>query len=726
MNPNRFRRVRRWRAGYLLGALIPVLSQWVWAAAPLTATLLPEREVAAIGAEINGLIAKDTVAELGRYHRVQASSGYNSAALYIAAKAKQYGLDQVQVLKFPADGAKTYYTLRSSVGWEADLGQLWEVSPKPRKVADYEEMRVALADYSQSADVTADMVDVGAGDKAADYEGQDVKGKIVLAGGPVAAVHALACDNHGAAGILSYQPNQVTGWSGDYVNNVRWGHLSPYNPKNKFAFMISLGQARVFRERLALGQHIKLHAMVKARMQPGNYEVVTAVIPGTDLASEEIAFSCHLCHQRPGANDNASGAAAILEVARTLKTLIDRGDLPRPRRTIRFLWPPEINGTMAYLAEHPEELKRIKAVIHCDMVGGDYSITKSVLHMTHTPASLPSCVNVIGDVFTQYAIAASLDGAMNGDTDHALISQGGSKDSLVADITPYEMGSDHDIYEEGSFRIPAIYLRDWPDVFIHTNNDVPENIDATKIKRSSFIAAASGYFLATAGAKEAAALADAVFADAVARMPAEHQRYVDAERGGPDGAREAKNVIGFSLAMDQAALTSVRMFAPDDAALGSKVDGLVDQLSGIWLMLTGQLTQEQRGKKLYFAFTPKGEPAERDAKHKRGRDEDSRQPQGEWTGLVPVRVLAGPMNVYYYDFITDHARPEELGIVKRLGALPHGDIILYEILNLVDGQRTVQDIRDYIAVAYQPVSTADVGSYLQLLNRIGVVRFNSK
>ena len=80
------------------------------------------------------------------------------------------------------------------------------------------------------------------------------------------------------------------------------------------------------------------------------------------------------------------------------------------------------------------------------------------------------------------------------------------------------MGSDHDMYQEGSFRIPTIYLRDWPDVFIHTNNDKPENIDATKMKRSAFIAGASGYFLAKAGAREASRLADEVFARSMARL----------------------------------------------------------------------------------------------------------------------------------------------------------------------------------------------------------------
>src|SRR6185295_8033592 len=277
---------------------------------------------------------------LARSHRVQASSGFSRAAEYIAAKAKQYGLDQVQIERFPADGEKTYHTLKSAPGWEAQTGELWEIEPTRTRIADWDEMRVALADYSQSANATTTLVDVGMGTSARDYEGKEVMGRIVLAGGELSEVHKLACERHGAAGILSYQQNQVTGWSGDYADNVRWGHLSPYNPNNKFAFMISLRKAREYQARLARGEQITLSASVKAEMKPGNYEVVTAVIQGTDAAGEEIVYSCHLCHQKPGANDNASGAAAILEAARALTSLIRRGEIAAPRRTIRFIWPP--------------------------------------------------------------------------------------------------------------------------------------------------------------------------------------------------------------------------------------------------------------------------------------------------------------------------------------------------------------------------------------------------
>src|SRR5436853_3766479 len=520
-------------------------------------SLLTDKEVAALAAEINGLIAKDTVTELARDHRVQASSGYAHAAEFIASKAREYGLEQVQVERFAADGKKTYYTLKSTPGWEATAAQLWETEPHRIKVADYDEMRVALADYSQSADVTATLVDVGAGTSAKDYEGKEVKGRLVLAGGNVATAHKLACDERGAAGVISYQPNQVTAWSGDYVDNVRWGHLSPYNADNRFAFMISLRRAREYQQRLARGEPITLHATVKAEIKPSAYDVVTAVIPGSDLAGEEIVFSCHLCHQKPGANDNASGAAAILEIARTLMTLINRGDIEKPRRTIRFIWPPEIAGTVAYLAFHPDIVSRMKAVIHLDMVGGDHAITKAVLHTTHTPASLPSCVNAVADVFTEYVIEGSQRAAAGGGFEDALISPEGSKESFFADMGPYTMGSDHDVYEEGTFRIPAIYLADWPDVFIHTNNDLPSNIDPTKIKRSSFIAAASGYFLARAGSADAARLADLVFARAMSRLPRINARAANLESRGREGASdEARSLISNSAETEAAALSS--------------------------------------------------------------------------------------------------------------------------------------------------------------------------
>ena len=164
------------------------------ASAPETrkTSLLSDAHLDAIVSEASGSLAKDTVIALSTMHRVQGSAGFHEAAEYIAARARAYGLSEVTIEQFPADGKTTYGTFRSYYGWEAESGVLSEVAPRPTTIADYATMRVALADYSNDADVTADLVDVGAGTSEKDFAGRNVAGKLVLAGGGVAAVHREA------------------------------------------------------------------------------------------------------------------------------------------------------------------------------------------------------------------------------------------------------------------------------------------------------------------------------------------------------------------------------------------------------------------------------------------------------------------------------------------------------------------------------------------------------
>ena len=95
--------------------------------------------------------------------------------------------------------------------------------------------------------------------------------------------------------------------------------------------------------------------------------------------------------------------------------------------------------------------------------------------------NVPATVNDVAAVFGEYVFEGSRRAAAGGDFSDAILDPGGSKGQLVADFAPFSMGSDHDVYQEGSFRVPTIYLNDWPDVFIHTNNDTPANIDPTKL-----------------------------------------------------------------------------------------------------------------------------------------------------------------------------------------------------------------------------------------------------
>jgi aminopeptidase YwaD len=461
-----------------------------------TPPLLPEKTVAALANELSGETAKHNLEGLARFHRQRGSKGFHAAAELIAERAQVYGLSHVEILKFPADGKIFYGTQRSRPAWDADEGELSEIKNGTEvKLASYAAEPIVLAEDSESADVTADLVDVGAGTKEDDYAGKDVAGKIVLVASAAGSAQDLAVGKFKAAGIISYAQNQKTAWSGDNDNLIRWGHLESFSPNPTFAFMVSLKTARALKDRLTQGQKIRLHAKVTAGQHAAAYEVVTATIEGTSDKESQIAFSCHLDHQRPGANDNASGCVTILEVARTLQKLITDGKLARPARTLRFIWPPEVEGTITLLNAKPELAQHIEAAIHMDMVGGGPE-TKAVFHVMRGPLSLPSFVHDVAWVFASWVNIESYRFAAGDKADYPLIAPEGGKEPLRAEYSAYTMGSDHDVYQDSSFGIPTIFLNDWPDRYIHTNFDTAANIDPTKLKRAAFIGAASGYFLA--------------------------------------------------------------------------------------------------------------------------------------------------------------------------------------------------------------------------------------
>ncbi|HEX2643793.1 MAG TPA: M28 family peptidase, partial [Thermoanaerobaculia bacterium] len=484
--------------------------------------LLPEATVRALAAEVSGTAAKRTAQDLTLFHRQRGSRGFRAAADRIRDRAREYGL-QTEVISLPADGKVFYGTQRSRPAWDADFAELWEQEEKDgqwtdaRRIASLEARPVVLAQDSAGGEVSAELVDVGAGTAESDYlsekSGKDVRGRLVLTSSQPSAVLPLAVKRFGAAGIVSYAPNQVTGWWREDETLVRWGHMGTFPAPETFGFMVSLQQARAWQERLRGGKPVHLRASVRAGQHPGSYDIVTAVLPGTDpaLGQEEIVLSCHLDHQRPGANDNASGCSAILEAARTLAKLVREGRIPAPKRTIRWIWPPEIEGTISILNARPEIAARAKAVIHMDMVGGDAEITKAVFHVTRTPRSLPTVVNDVAMEFGRFVNTQSDSyAAGNAAAFYPLVDPEGSKQPLQAAFVDFTEGSDHEVWTEGSWRVPAIYLNDWPDRYIHTHKDEIGNLDATKLLRAAFLGAANAYYLANLDAAQVPALWEVV------------------------------------------------------------------------------------------------------------------------------------------------------------------------------------------------------------------------
>src|ERR1700687_2266444 len=132
--------------------------------------------------ELSGETAKRNLEGIARFHRQRGSQGFHSAAELVAERARAYGLSDEAILQFPADGKIFYGTQRSRPAWDAEFAELWEMKngSATLKIASYEAEPVVLAEDSESADVTADLVDVGEGTKERDYAGTGVGGKLVL------------------------------------------------------------------------------------------------------------------------------------------------------------------------------------------------------------------------------------------------------------------------------------------------------------------------------------------------------------------------------------------------------------------------------------------------------------------------------------------------------------------------------------------------------------------
>jgi aminopeptidase YwaD len=657
-------------------------------AAAQSPPLVDEAVARSFASELSGETAKRNLEQISRNHRTRGSRQYRNAADFVAEQLRSYGLADARVEEFKADGSQWYGTQRARPAWNAEFAELWDVDTssagQPRlgqRIASFDAVPMTLAQDSESGDVTAPLVDVGRGTAESDYTGKEVRGKLVLTSSQPGPVAALAVAKFGAAGIISYAQNQPSAWSGDDDTQVRWGHLETFVPHKTFAFMVSLRQARAFQQRLRAGETVTLKATVKAGSRPGAYSIVTATIPGDGpRAGEEIAFSCHLDHPRPGANDNASGCVAILEVARTYAKLIAEKRLPRPARTLRFIWPPEIEGTVTYLTARPEITRRIKAVIHLDMVGGGPE-TKATFHVTRGPASLPSFVNDVAAAIASFVNDQTMRFAGRGTAEYPLNAPEGGKEPLRAALVDFTSGSDHQVYTEGSFRIPAVYMNDWPDRNIHTTRDTAAMIDPTKLLRAGFITAATGWALANLDARQAPAVFSLVRAQALERAATASRRVAETSDTGA--------LVRFHLWHERTLLESMSRFFEIPAAVKTDADRLVRHLEAI----AGPLSPAPNGTGEHaIVFV--------------------RQPQPK-----------GPMSVFGYDYFTDKYgadRAARLRINTARARWGDGGYD-YEILNLVDGRRSVQDITDMVSAIYGPVDVAAVLEYLRALEEIQVV-----
>jgi hypothetical protein len=406
---------------------------------------------------------------------------------YIKEQAVLAGLSDVQAEFFPSRDT-----------WDGEEGDLWLVQPVLKKLASLDQVPASLASGSMNADVEAEVVYVGAG-READYAGKDVAGKIVLGGGSVGGVFSAAVNQRGAVGALGTGSPGVTGNAAGYsLDQIGWSSVSPKPDKGGFGFTLSLRQFLELRNYLDRGMKVVVRAHVRAKTYPGKMNVVSATIPGTDPAAGDLLFVAHAFETiaTPGANDNCTGVGTILEIGRTLARLIKDGVLPKPRRTLHFLWGNEISGSSAFMFAHPELQDKLVAALNFDMTGADPKATDSYLRMKMTPDARPSCLNDLIGNLLQFVDQTDIRATQG---TNAVFNY------RMCPLATITSGSDHSVFLAAG--VPTMQFNYWPDNFYHSSEDRILYVDPTEIKRVGFVAAAAFYYLANAGVSEASHLA---------------------------------------------------------------------------------------------------------------------------------------------------------------------------------------------------------------------------
>jgi hypothetical protein len=473
--------------------------------------------------ELSGERAKDYVADIIRFHRIQASPGFRKAANHCAAEFRRMGLE-TNVLKFPAHSGKKYWTFRMFEEWDAKEGWLEIISPKnsSRKIADYSEVKLSLIQRSGSFDGDAEVVLLEHGTEPEDYEDLDVEGKFVLSKAYPSLVYQMAVEERGAAGIiydgmLPIPPVRHPMDVADALQYTSFFWSRKQKPCPGFVLSPKEGEklrALIKKQERDNGKAVKVRAKVRSTFRKGTFEVVSAVIPGK--TKKEILILAHLCHPEPSANDNASGVAAAMETARALKTLIDDGKLRRPRRSIRFLLIPEMTGTIAYLATRRKKIRDMVAALNLDMVGENQKLCDSSWLHIKAPHANPSFVDdLVEEIIEGISGEASGFGGV------------GSFPLFAQAETPFMAGSDHYMLVDPTVDVPCPMFNQWPDKYYHTSMDTLDKVDPDMLRRTGLVTGTYAYFLSIAGKREAVWLGQAM----VSRFEERLSRIVRGEIG---------------------------------------------------------------------------------------------------------------------------------------------------------------------------------------------------
>ena len=473
--------------------------------------LLPARTIDQLIGESSGEQTYNAITDLSQYNRRRSAEEYSGTLFesqYILDKLKEYGLNGAAIERF---GKTTSYRPLA--------GELWEISPHKDKIADITDLPFVLSPGSPTTDTEGDLIYIGDANNG-DLDKSDLTGKIVLTSARAGSVLNMLLQK-GVTGIVSYySPNPLEGPL--MIPDSKGGNMFRGGQSKVFVFNISPREGMVLRNRLMQGEKLKVHATVKFRTEELDIQVPTCFIEGSEPGAGEVIISAHLYegYTNQGANDNISGAATILEVARVLNKMITSGKIPGPRRTIRFIWVPEFSGTIPWVLAHRDIMMKTLCNINLDMVGLSLSRYQSTFNLHRTTYGNAHYINDVLENYFRYVGETNRKNSVISGSRFfkRIVAPSGTDDPFYYQIEATSGGSDHEVFNDWGVQVPGVLMITWPDPFYHTSQDRADKCDPTQLKRVAFITSAAALTIASAGENEAINISGEVYGNAVRRI----------------------------------------------------------------------------------------------------------------------------------------------------------------------------------------------------------------
>jgi aminopeptidase YwaD len=688
-------------------------------------TLLNWDQMRAIVMEASGERAMHHVLELVPYQRVRPASEYTTGPFresqVLLNFAKEYGFSTAEIEKFP-----------SAQLWQPTKGQLW-ASEKlgPRKIHDIYDTPVALGGNTPTGDISGELIDIGNGANVADYAGIDVKGKVVMGNAPLNTLQRMAVFERGAVGVLSYNSMRPVQQPDIMINSsiVAAGMAGP-NPG--FGWMVTLRQARDFTARLEKGEKITIRSVVEAQTYPGRQEVIHMTIAGDGSTQQDVVVSAHVYEGliKQGANDDNSGAAHIMEMGRTYIQLVKEGKLPKPKRTIHFLFVQEISGTNAWLNAHPELKKRMIADLNYDMEGLRLTTAGATWLLMRSPDSFPTFLNDIAQNFMEFVAEITRERVRYRANGYQpaldVLSPNGSRDPFYIKIDKYYGASDHATYMQHG--IPAVIFNTWPDPWYHSSQDTPDKLDATQFKRAAVVSVGAMAVLATADDPIAVRVTADALGRGAERMTANQRKglgYIGDVTSAKDLAQaytDAKAAVRHQANIEKAVVKSTSALYANTAQAEAKLVAMYNPLIDA---RANALLAEIKSTYTLAASTwgvPATEPVQSEFEKTAARTVVNRvTPAAPAGGAAPAPGAGGRAG--------GAGAPPAAGGGGGRGAQTPTRVPGHMTgeLNAVLGRgMTVTEIRDFISGEFEPVPLQDVWDHIKAQEAAGAVTLTLK